>query len=143
VAQKELLTPDIKISEAILRLCEPLRMKYKDNNRLKVIISITVIAWNISVFPKEEQDKAQKILLKPLMKQLKGDEISVIFEQVKVLIERKNKYYPSIMEFILEHTLLFSNDVITLTVETADVPDEITRRVPLEASPKGDYSFKA
>jgi hypothetical protein len=47
----KLRNTDIKISEAILHLCEPLRKQYKDNNRIKVIISITVMAWNISLFP--------------------------------------------------------------------------------------------
>ena len=75
---KELHNPD-KTSEAIIRLCDPLRKKYKDKN-LKVIISITVMAWNISLFPKEEQANAQEILLRPLLKQIKGDEVSVILK---------------------------------------------------------------
>ena len=122
---KELHNPD-KTSEAIIRLCDPLRKKYKDKN-LKVIISITVMAWNISLFPKEEQANAQEILLRPLLKQIKGDEVSVILKQLKIFIERKNRYYPGIREFIHKHTLSFSGDMATLTVETEKLPEEIKR----------------
>ncbi len=139
---KELHTPDIKISEAILSLCEPLRKKYKDNN-LKVIISITVMAWNISLFPKEEQAEAQKMLFRPLLKDLKVDDVPILLGQIKVLIERKNMEYPGIREYILKNTLTFLGDTFTLTVETTDVPDEIKRRVPSTTSPKGSYNFKA
>lgn len=142
MALKELHTPDIKISEAILHLSEPLREKYKHNN-LKVIISITVMAWNISLFPKEEQAEAQKILFRPLLKDLKVDDVPVLLAKIKVLIERKNRDYPSVREYILKNTLTFSGDTFTLTVETTDVPDEIKKRVPSTTSPKGSYNFKA
>jgi len=48
-------TYDIKISEAILNLSEPLRNQYTDSHQTRVIISMTVMAWNISLFPKDEQ----------------------------------------------------------------------------------------
>lgn len=96
------------------------------------------MAWNISLFPKEEQANAQEILLRPLLKQIKGDEVSVILKQIKIFIERKNRYYPCIREFIHKHTLSFSGDMVTLTVKTEKLPEEIKRRVPLETSPKGD-----
>jgi len=142
VALKELHTPDIKISEAILSLCEPLRKKYKDNN-LKVIISITVMAWNISLFAKEEQAEAQKLFFRTLLKDLKVDDVPILLAQIKVLIERKNRDYPGVREYILKNTLTFSGDTFTLTVETADVPDEIRKREPSITSPKGSYNFKA
>ncbi len=142
MARKYLHTPDIKISEAILHLCDPLRKKYKDKN-LKVIISITVLAWNISLFPKEEQAEVQEILLTPLLKQLKGDELAVLLDQIKIFIERKNSDYPGIREYIHKHTLLLSGDTITLAVETEEVPEEIKRRVSLKKSHKGGYNFKA
>ena len=143
MALKELHTPDIKISEAILRLSEPLREKYKDNNLLKSIISITVMAWNISLFAKEEQAEAQKLFFRPLLKDLKVDDVPVLLAQIKVLIERKNRDYPGVREYILKNTLTFSGDTFTLTVETTDVPDEIRKRVPSTTSPKGSYNFKA
>ena len=42
------LPPDFKISEAILTLAEPLRMQYREPHRMQAIISIAVMAWNIS-----------------------------------------------------------------------------------------------
>ena len=139
----KLRNTDIKISEAILHLCEPLRKQYKDNNRIKVIISITVMAWNISLFPKEEQANAQEILSSPLLNQLKKEEAAVLLENIKTLIDRKNMNYPCVRDFILKHTLSFLGDTITLTVETTEVPEEIQRKVSPETSRKGGYNFKA
>jgi hypothetical protein len=70
----------IKISEAILKLSEPLRQKYSDSNRTQVIISMTVMAWNISLFPKEEQVKVQGMLLDALPEKLGAEDISVFWK---------------------------------------------------------------
>jgi hypothetical protein len=128
VKSHQLQNSDIKISEAILSLCEPLRIQYKDHHRIKVIITITVMAWNISLFPKEEQANVQEILIGPLIKQLKGEDVAVFSENIKTLIDRKNKDYPYIRACILKHTLSFSGETITLTVETTEVPQGIKRR---------------
>ena len=139
----KLRNTDIKISEAILHLCEPLRKQYKDNNRIKVIISITVMAWNISLFPKEEQANAQEILSGPLLNRLKNEEAAVLLENIKTLIDRKNMDYSCVRDFILKYTLSFLGDTITLTVETTEVPEEIQRKVSPETSRKGGYNLKA
>jgi hypothetical protein len=55
--------PDIKISEAILNISAPLREQYRDPHRMEAIISIAVMAWNISLFPEEEQAHVQGMLL--------------------------------------------------------------------------------
>ena len=65
------LPPQIKISEAILKLSETLRYKYREAHRAQVIISLTVMAWNISLFPKEEQVNAQGLLLDALPEKLR------------------------------------------------------------------------
>ena len=108
-----------------------------------VIISITVMAWNISLFPTEEQAEVQNILFSPLFNQHKGDELAALLDQIKILIRRKNLDYPSIREYIHKHTLSLSGDTITLTVETEEVPEEIKKRVSLKTSTKGGYNFKA
>ena len=51
--------PDIKISEAILNLAEPLREHYREPHRIQAIISMAVMAWNIALFPEEEQAHVQ------------------------------------------------------------------------------------
>jgi hypothetical protein len=40
-----------------------------------------------------------------------------------ILIERKNRDYPHIREYILDYQPSFSGDTVTLMVETAPVPE--------------------
>ena len=123
------LPPQIKISEAILKLSEPLRYKYREAHRAQVIISLTVMAWNISLFPKEEQVNAQGLLLDALPEKLSAEDVSLLFENIDILIERKNKDYPHIREFIHNYQPSFSGDTITLSVSTTTVPETIQRKV--------------
>ena len=90
---------------------------------------MTVMAWNISLFPKEEQTHVQGMLLDALPEQLSGEDVAVLLKNIESLIERKEKDYPHIREYILKHQLSFSGDAITLMVGTAPVPEKIQRRV--------------
>jgi len=125
----QLPTPAMKISEAILILCEPLRNRYREHHHIQAIIFLTVMAWNISLFPEEEQVHVQGMLIDALPKQLNGEDVSVFLENIDKLIERKNKVYPHIREYILRHHLSFSGDTVTLIVETSTVPEKIQRRI--------------
>src|SRR2546426_7274456 len=120
--------PDIKISEAILTLAEPLRAHYREPHRLQAIISMTVMAWNIALFPDEEQSHVQGMLLERLPSQMGGEDVGVLLSTIDTLIARKNLLYPHVREYILKHDLSFVNDRVTLTVGTAPVPATIRRR---------------
>jgi hypothetical protein len=121
-------TYDIKISEAILKLSDSLRKKYIELHRLQGIIVMTVMAWNISLFTKEEQVNVQKMLLDALPEQLSAEDVSLLLENIDILIERKNQDYPHIREYILEYHVSILGEMITLTVGTAPVPNIIQRR---------------
>ncbi|MGA7933640.1 MAG: hypothetical protein WCA35_08840, partial [Kovacikia sp.] len=84
----QLPTPAMKISEAILILCEPLRNRYSEHHHIQAIIFLTVMAWNISLFPEEEQVHVQGMLIDALPKQLNGEDVSVFLENIDKLIER-------------------------------------------------------
>ena len=116
------LPPKIKISEAILNLSEPLRNQYTDSHRTKVIISMSVMAWNISLFPKAEQVNAQGMLLDALPKTFSAEEVSVFLENIDMMIDRKNRDYPNIREHILNYQFSSSGDTVTLTVSSTPVP---------------------
>lgn len=119
---------DIKISEAILRLSEPLRQRYREIHRIQTIISITVMAWNISLFPKYEQDHVQKMLLDSLPKEISGENVAVLLECIDTLIERKKTYYPNVNEYIVNYNMLISGDTLSLTVESGTMHGEIRKR---------------
>ena len=120
--------PAIKISEAILTLAEPLRAHYREPHRLEVIISMAVMAWNIALFPDEEQSHVQGMLLESLPPQLSGEDVGVLLSTMDTLIARKRLLYPQVREYILTHQLTFVDNEVTLSVGTAPVPEKIQRR---------------
>ena len=120
--------PAIKISEAILTLAEPLRAHYREPHRMQAIIAITVMAWNIALFPDEEHAQVQGLLLEHLPPQLGGEDVGVLLSTIDTLIARKNLLYPNVREYILTHNLSLVDDRVTLTVGTAPVPPTIQRR---------------
>jgi hypothetical protein len=119
-----------KISEAILTLAEPLRAHYREPHRMQAIISIAVMAWNISLFPDEEQSHVQGMLLKSLPPQLSGEDVGVLLSTIDTLVARKRLLYPQVRDYILTHQLSLADDKVTLSVGTAPVPDDIQRRAP-------------
>jgi hypothetical protein len=122
--------PAIKISEAILTLAEPLRAHYREPHRMEAIIAIAVMAWNIALFPDEEQSHMQGMLLESLPPQLSGEDVGVLLSTMDTLIARKRLLYPQVREYILTHQLTFVDNKVTLTVGTAPVPETIQRRAP-------------
>ena len=127
-APSQPLPPDFKISAAILHLAEPLRARYREPHRLQAIIAITVMAWNIALFPEDEQPHVQGMLLESLPPLMGGEDVGVLLSTIDTLIARKNLLYPHVREYILKHDLSFVNDRVTLTVGTAPVPATIRRR---------------
>ena len=124
------LPPDFKISAAILHLAEPLRTLYREPHRLQAIIAITVMAWNIALFPEDEQPHVQGMLLESLPPQLSGEDVGVLLSTMDTLIARKRLLYPQVREYILTHQLSLVDDKVTLSVGTAPVPEKIPRRAP-------------
>ena len=122
--------PASKISEAILTLAEPLQERYREPHRIQAIIAITVMAWNIALFPDEEQSHVQGMLLESLPPQLGGEDVGVLLSTIDTLIARKNLLYPHVREYILKHDLSLVNDKVTLSVGTAPVLETIQRRAP-------------
>src|SRR2546426_7040559 len=122
------IRPDIKISEAILTISEPLRTHYREPQRMQAIISLAVMAWNIALFPEEEQAHVQGMLLESLPKQLSGEDVGVLLQTIDTLIARKTLLYPHVREYILTHQLSFVDNKVTLSVGTAPVPEKIQRR---------------
>ena len=122
--------PATKISEAILTLAEPLRAQYREPHRMQAIIAVAVMAWNIALFPDEEQSHVQGMLLESLPTQLSGEDVGVLLSTMDTLIARKHLLYPHVREYILTHQLSFVDDKVTLSVGTAPIPETIQRRAP-------------
>ena len=122
------IRPAIKISEAILTLAEPLLTQYREPHRMQATIAVAVMAWNIALFPDDEQSHVQGMLLESLPPQLSGEDVGVLLSTMDTLIARKRLLYPQVREYILTHQLSFVDNQVTLSVGTAPVPENIQRR---------------
>ena len=119
---------EVKISEAIIKLSESLRKKYNSINKTKVIISITIMAWNISLFPDEEKETVRQMLIKSLPEEISEEGSDILLNSIDNLIREKKKLYPHVREYILTYDLSFRRGDMTLSVESAPVGKEIRKK---------------
>jgi len=115
----------IKISEAILVLSESLRKQYGESHRVQVIISITAIAWNISLYPEEEQEHVRKILTDNLQKANESTDTEVLLNCIDTLIEQKKTLYPHVNEYIVNYDLSFSGTQVSLSIRSSPIEGKI------------------
>ncbi|WP_419655558.1 uncharacterized protein Dvar_46480 [Desulfosarcina variabilis str. Montpellier] len=109
----------VKMSEVILKLAEPLLAKYIENdNRVKTIISLTVIEWNKIMLPDSMHDETQERVINHLVPP-NGDaeQIGAILYISDLIRERKERYYPNLKCVITKYDLSVSNGNITLSVD--------------------------
>ena len=113
----------MKISEAILRINEPLRNRYQEPHKIETIIFLTVMAWNISLFKGEERTELQEKILEKLPQDFGGEDVAILFDNLEMLIERKEKEFPDIREYIIDHQVSFSGNSFTLNVTAAPIKE--------------------
>lgn len=112
-------SPPLKISEAILRIAEPLIRKYSKRERVVVIIDLAIFSWNASLASEVKREEVEKELIDQMPDVFDATDIASIIEQTDILIERKKKLYPDIRYLIANRNLTIEdNGQITLTVET-------------------------
>jgi hypothetical protein len=119
--------PEIKISAAILQLCEQLRKKHPEPRRVQSIIALTIIAWNNSLFSEEDRPGMRDELFATLPAELGEDKV-LLLEIIDQLIAQKDKKFPHIREYIIKYNLDLSDGAFTLTVGTTPVPEKIQKR---------------
>ncbi|MCD6356348.1 MAG: hypothetical protein J7L66_03585 [Anaerolineaceae bacterium] len=113
----------VKISEAILRINEPLRNRYQEPHRIEMIIYLTVMAWNISLFKGEERTELQEKIIEKLPQDFGGEDVAVLLNNLEMLIERKEKEFPDIREYIMDHQVSFSGNSFNLNVTAAPIKE--------------------
>jgi hypothetical protein len=103
--------------------------KYRSIQQTKDIVSITIMAWNISLYPHAEQENVQRMLVDTPPENFAGEDIGVLLTTIDELIEQKEKIYPNVREYILNHSLSFMGKNMTLVTGTAPITGEIKRKV--------------
>ena len=121
---------ELKMSAVILELVDPLIEKHGNTDkRIKTIISIAIIVWNISVIPQKEPQLLHEQLYNEVIDRLAPE--GGTFEDIKVLkyliytvLERKKKYFPDIKKMIIDYELSISDGSINLNVVSSPIkPD--------------------
>ena len=111
--------PPQKISEAILRIAEPLIRKYPKRDRIIIIIDLAIFSWNVSLTSEVKREEIQTKLIDQMPGEFDAVDMASIIEQTDILIERKKKLYPDIRYLIVSHNLTIEDNVqITLDVAT-------------------------
>ena len=111
--------PPLKISEAIIRIAEPLIRKYPKRERVVVIIDLAIFSWNVSLASEVDREEIEKKVIDKMPDIFDATNIASIIEQTDILIERKKKLYPDIRYLIVNRNITINdNGQITLDVET-------------------------
>ncbi len=111
--------PPIKISEAILRIAEPLIKKYPRREQIVVIINLAIFSWNISLTSDLKREEIERMLIDHMPAALDATDIVAIIEQSDILVERKKHLYPDVGYFVVKHNLTVTdNGQLTLDVDT-------------------------
>lgn len=102
---------------------EPLRNRYQEPHRIETIIYLSVMAWNLSLFKGEERTELQEKIVEKLPPEFGGEDVAMLFDNIEMLIERKEKEFPDIREYIIDHQVSFSGDSFSLTVSAVPLKE--------------------
>ncbi len=126
-AKGEIPTPEgeAKMSAVITKLAEPLLKQHGTNaKRAETIISLTVAAWNKSMFPLDKQPIIEKELIDCFVpKDGSAESVGVITHIMDTVAERREALFPDLRKVIVDYELDISGDRLNLNVTSAPVPD--------------------
>ncbi len=100
----------IKMSTVILKITDPLLKKYSgDEKRVRAIISLATIAWNISMYPPDEQEKKRDVFMDKLLpSDGKAEDVGHTVYMLDLFIERIEKHFPNVKCLIPKYNLIVS-----------------------------------
>lgn len=62
--------PPIIISDAIIKIAEPLIKKYQEQHRVFVLIELAIIAWNMSLSSGDIKEDLEDVLIKAIPEEI-------------------------------------------------------------------------
>ncbi len=91
-----------KMSEVIKHLAEPLIEEFGDTQEdLERVIMMTIVAWNLTLFPPQMRNEKLASLLKKMCRGC-GSDLPLISRVCDLVAERKQKFYPNLRHFIVD-----------------------------------------
>ncbi|MBN1931486.1 MAG: hypothetical protein JW786_07755 [Desulfobacterales bacterium] len=110
----------VDISEAILTITN----SFIENNlhdeisNLRSLISLSVIAWNVSLYPESNQKDLHDQITKRLPDTFSADTIAGFATIIEKIMNEKKKLYPDVNRLIEKHTVSYLDDKIEIDVKS-------------------------
>ncbi|WP_020586971.1 hypothetical protein [Desulfobacter curvatus] len=114
--------PDqIKMSAVILKIVEPyIKMYWGDEIKVRGIISLSIMIWNMAYLPQEKQNKLQEQWIEDaLPSDCDAQDVASMLSIFESLQKRQKDLFPDIRKFIMGHELRLDNENIHLNISSA------------------------
>ncbi len=109
----------IKLSDALQQLFEPLRPGEMSPEALRSLATLTSMAWNLSLFPEEEQAQTLKTMSETLARSVPGGDVHVFRNIITSLVARKRELFPDDRRVVTATEVSGSGDTLRLDVAYA------------------------
>jgi hypothetical protein len=114
-----------KMSEVLLDFARPLLELSDDDDHFDKVIALAAACWNAALLPQEKQEASIKGMIDIISSSGTRDDVQMARETVRVLLERKERYFPDNKKFIADYQISNSRSRRNLLVaSTLSSPDE-------------------
>lgn len=111
---------EMKMSWVILKLIKPYFLTCKGmESRLRMLIDLAVVAWNMGFLSREEQTMLQGKWIDTFPVSLDAQDVASLFYMFETLLERQKTMFPDIKNIILAHIVRFRDGQLFLEVSSA------------------------
>lgn len=110
---------NVSISEAIINISTSFIRHHGDSSvTLESLIPISIIAWNLSLFPDMTQKELYDKIVEQFPPELSAENIAVIIDTIEKIITEKKDAYPDTKRLIKNHSMSSSGGKLTLNIES-------------------------
>ncbi|WP_300672931.1 hypothetical protein [Desulfoluna sp.] len=110
------------VADALLSLASPLLAACGEDDAMKkLLVSLAVTGWNLSLFESPGEDGYRQKIEPRLPAELQGDKKEVFTRFILELIAAKQATYPAMLKGIKSWDLQLKGETLTLTVDALPV----------------------
>ena len=115
---------DLKMSDVILKLADPLLKRYGNNaQRFESIIVLTIAVWNKALLPADKQTPVEQELIDRVVPMDgRAEDVAAIIQAMDIINERRKQLFPNIRKLIASYDLKFSDGRASLNIGWAPIP---------------------
>lgn len=110
----------VKMSKVIVDFIEPFLELAEDEEAEKIIVMLSIMAWNANLLPKKEQ----KSFIKKVEKEAGAEGNEMFKMMVKMMASYKKENYPDLNRYIFDSQLTYTKDGMNLNVISSLEPPE-------------------